>query len=398
VQAGGENRQGAGADAPAYALETLQLTDFRNYRRLSLEVSHAPVALCGANGAGKTNLLEALSFLVPGRGLRAAPYDEITREGARGGWAVFARVSGPHGLAGIGTGLGESAAAGEAGRAGREVRIDGTRARSVNELASLCRMVWLTPSMDQLFSGPASDRRRFLDRLVVALDPGHRSRISAFESAMRQRNALLETGAAGGNGRWLDAIEAQMAEHAAAVAAARRDCVRLLQGVLAARAGLGLIPQVELALEGSLETHLEAMAAVDAEDTYRARLGASRGLDAAAGRTLEGPHRSDLIVFHGPKARAARSCSTGEQKILLAGIVLAHARLVREVTAGATPLLLLDEVAAHLDAAHRAALFGEIEELGAQAWMTGTDEGIFAAAGIAMQRYHVGAGGLERRG
>lgn len=378
-------------DAPAFAVESLRLTDFRNYRHLALEVDRAPVALFGANGAGKTNLLEALSFLIPGRGLRAARYEDIVREGAGGGWAVFARISGPHGLAAVGTGLAGSR---EEGATGREVRVDGTRA-SVNDLGELCRMVWLTPAMDPLFTGPANERRRFLDRLVLALDPGHRAQVSAFESAMRQRNALLEQRAGGGNGRWLDAIEAQMAEHATAVAAARRDCVRLLQGVLEARAGHGLIPEAMLALEGTLETALGAMTAVDAEDGYRLDLAAARGQDAAAGRTLAGPHRSDLVVFHGAKQRPARGCSTGEQKILLAGIVLAHARLVRDVTAGATPLLLLDEVAAHLDAAHRAALFAEIDELGAQAWMTGTEEGVFAAAKGALQRFRVSAGAVE---
>lgn len=389
------SEHGGQKQAPAFAIDSLRLTDFRNYRHLALEADRAPVALFGANGAGKTNLLEAVSFLVPGRGLRTARYEDIVREGAAGGWAVFARVSGPHGVTAIGTGL---AGSGEEGGAGREVRIEGARA-SVNDLAELCRMVWLTPAMDPLFTGPASERRRFLDRLVLALDPGHRSRVAAFENAMRQRNALLEQGVGGAaNGRWLDAVEAQMAEHATAVAAARRDCVRLLQGVLEARAGRGLIPQVALALEGTLETTLGEMAAVDAEDGYRAELAASRGQDAAAGRTLAGPHRCDLVVFHGAKARPARGCSTGEQKILLAGIVLAHARMVRDVTAGATPLLLLDEVAAHLDAAHRAALFAEIDELGAQAWMTGTEEAVFAAAGARLQRFQVTAGTLERMG
>ena len=376
----------------AYWLSTLRLTDFRNYARLSLDLDARPVVLVGANGAGKTNLLEAVSFLAPGRGLRGAGHDEIAREKGSGGWAVFARVEGPHGRAEVGTGMGAGIEEGE--RGSREVRIDGARARAVNDLALVCRMVWLTPAMDSLLTGPPGERRRFLDRLVLAMDAKHRSRIGQFETAMRQRNALLDT--PGVDARWLDGIEAQMAEHGAAVSAARRDYVGMLQGVLAERGGEGPFPEARLALEGTIETDLAHMPAIDAEDRYRDALARSRRADAAAGRTLSGPHRSDLIVYYGPDARPARACSTGEQKIMLVGAVLAHARLIRELSGGATPLVLLDEIAAHLDARHREALFAELLALGAQAWMTGTERSVFASLVASAQTFQVARGRLEK--
>lgn len=376
----------------AYWLSTLRLTDFRNYERLSLDLDARPVVLVGANGSGKTNLLEAVSFLVPGRGLRAAPHHEIAREGGAGGWAVFARVEGPRsGKSEIGTGI--DAEPRPSDRIGREVRIDGARARSVNDLALVCRMVWLTPSMDSLFTGPAGERRRFLDRLVLAVDTAHRARIGRFESAMRQRNALLET--PGADSRWLDGLEAQMAEHGAAIAAARRDYVRMLQGVLTRRGGKGPFPQAHLALEGSIESDLASMPAIDAEDRYRDALARARRADAAARRTLAGPHRSDLVVYFGPKARPARLCSTGEQKIMLVGLALAHARLIGALHDHAAPLVVLDEIAAHLDQEHREALFSELLALGAQAWMSGTERAIFEGLAAA-QAYRVAEGRLKK--
>lgn len=376
----------------AYRLSTLRLTDFRNYQHLSLDLDPRPVVLVGANGSGKTNLLEAVSFLVPGRGLRASTHEEIAREGGPGGWAVFARVEGPCGTNEIGTGV--SAETAQADRTSREVHINGARARTVNELALICRMVWLTPSMDSLFTGSAGERRRFLDRLVLAMDANHRSRIGQFESAMRQRNALLEQ--ARPNPRWLDGLEAQMAEHGAAIAAARRDYVRILQGVLSERGGRGPFPQASLALEGSIETDLASLPAIDAEDRYRSSLAGTRSTDAAAKRTLAGPHRSDLIVYYGPKARPAALCSTGEQKIMLVGLVLAHARLISALHDYGTPLVLLDEIAAHLDRDHREALFAELGELGAQSWMTGTERRIFAPLTEAVQTFQVAGGRLKR--
>ena len=374
----------------AYWLSALRLTDFRNYERLSLDLEPQPVVLVGPNGAGKTNLLEAVSFLIPGRGLRAAPHEEIAREGGAGGWTVFARVEGPQGAAEIGTGISPAA---QDERASREVHIDGARARTVNDLAYLCRMVWLTPSMDSLFMGPAGERRRFLDRLVLAMDAAHRSRINAFENAMRQRNALLE--APRPDARWLEGIEAQMAEHGSAIAAARREFVALLQGVLSERGGGGPFPEARLALEGAMESDLASMPAIDAEDRYRDELARARPADAAAKRTLAGPHRSDLVVYFGPKGRPARLCSTGEQKIMLVGLVLAHARLIGALNDHGTPLVLLDEIAAHLDKRHREALFAELGELGAQAWMTGTEGAIFAELAAA-QSFEISAGVVSK--
>lgn len=374
----------------AYWLSALRLTDFRNYEALSLDLDPRPVVLVGANGSGKTNLLEGVSFLVPGRGLRAAAHDEIAREGGAGGWTVFARVEGPDGMAEIGTGI---SPARPAERGSREVHIDGARARTVNDLAFVCRMVWLTPAMDSLFTGPASERRRFLDRLVLAMDATHRSRINAFETAMRQRNALLETPRA--DATWLDGLEAQMAEHGAAIAAARREFVRMLQGVLTERGGKGPFPEAHLALEGAIESDLASMPAIDAEDRYRDELARARPADAAAKRTLAGPHRSDMVVYYGPKGRPARLCSTGEQKIVLVGLVLAHARLIGALHDHGTPLVLLDEIAAHLDKRHRDALFAELGELGAQAWMTGTELAIFGGLTTA-QSFEVTAGKLRK--
>ena len=375
----------------AFWLSALRLTDFRNYAALSLDLDARPVVLVGANGAGKTNLLEAISFLVPGRGLRSSAHDEVGREGS-GGWAVFARIERPNGVSEVGTGVNAETKQNE--RASREVRIDGTRARSVNDLALICRMVWLTPAMDLLFTGPAGERRRFLDRLVLAMDAKHGSRINAFETAMRQRNALLDTPRA--EARWLDGIEAQMAEHGAAIAAARREYVRMLQSVLSERGGSGPFPQANLALQGTIEADLAQMPAIDAEDRYREELARARRADAAAKRTLTGPHRSDMIVYYGPKGRPARVCSTGEQKIVLVGLVLAHARLVSEFHAGATPLVLLDEIAAHLDEGHREALFAELADLSAQAWMSGTDGAVFADLASSAQTFQVAEGRLER--
>lgn len=381
------NEPDSGGQPKACRVIELKISDFRNYRRLEAKPGAGAVVLTGPNGAGKTNLLEAVSFLSPGRGLRRAAYGDVTRAGAAGGWAVWASVEGPAGQAEIGTGL----AAGSQGSR-RDVRLDGTRNAAASELADFTRILWLTPAMDGLFGGPAADRRRFLDRFVAAIAPGHGRHVTAFEAAMRQRNAVLETAAP--DQRWLDGLEAQMAEHGIAIAAARGDTVALLQGVMDKRPD-DAFPQAGLAIEGELEAELAAMPALEAEDRYRDRLAAGRGADRAAGRTLVGPHRSDLTVTHIAKQQGARLCSTGEQKILLAGLVLAHAALVREMNAGFAPILLLDEVAAHLDAGHRLALFEEIARLGCQAWMTGTDDGLFDAVDGDASRYRIEAGELS---
>lgn len=351
----------------------ISLTDFRNYASLSLDLRPGAVVLTGENGAGKTNLLEAISFLSPGRGLRRSTYAEVAREGGANGFAVNAQLDGPAGEWTVGTGT----VGGEGGAEPlRRVRINGTNARSADELLDIVRVIWLTPAMDALFTGPAADRRRFLDRLVLAIDTHHGQRALDYEKAMRSRNRLLTDGSS--DNRWFGAIETQMAETGVAIAAARAEMVRLLSAMIERLPSDGPFPQADLALEGSLERLIHEMPAVEIEESYRRGLADGRERDRAAGRTLEGPHRSDLLVRHRPKNMAAEYCSTGEQKALLVGIILSHARLSGEMS-GLTPILLLDEIAAHFDPGRRAALFAILEELGGQCFMTGTERALFSA-------------------
>ncbi|RUU51618.1 DNA replication/repair protein RecF, partial [Mesorhizobium sp. M2C.T.Ca.TU.002.02.1.1] len=226
------------------------------------------------------------------------------------------------------------------------------------------------------FPGPAGDRRRFLDRLVLAIDPGHGQRALDYEKAMRGRNRLLTEGSR--DGAWFEAIETQMAETGVAIAAARAELVRLLAAMIDRLPGSGPFPQADISLAGDLESEVAVAPAVDVEERFRRALANGRERDRAAGRTLDGPHRSDLLVRHRPKSMPAELCSTGEQKALLVGIVLSHARLTGEMS-GLTPILLLDEIAAHLDAGRRAALFSILEELNCQAFMTGTDAALFSS-------------------
>jgi DNA replication and repair protein RecF len=356
-------------------VERLTLSNFRNYAHVALEVGPEPQVLIGANGAGKTNLLEAVSLLSPGQGMRRAAYPDLARATGDGGWAVAARTHTHTGPIDIGTGLlAENA---ESERAGRIVRINGETA-GAGTLADYIEVVWVTPAMDGLFAGPASERRRFLDRLILCFDSGYRSVASRFERAMQQRNRLLADGVR--DASRFEGLELLMAETGVAIAAARAEAVAALAAIMAERTARdpnSPFPPAGLALEGGLEADLERLPAVDVEDTYIERLGAGRERDRAAGRTLDGPHRTDLLVAHAPKAMPARLCSTGEQKALLIGLVLAHAELVAR-RREAAPILLLDEVTAHLDAERRAALFAEILRLGAQAWMTGTDAEAFS--------------------
>lgn len=371
-------------------LSRLVVTDFRSYERASLSLDGRPAVLTGENGAGKTNLLEAVSLLAPGRGLRGAAYAEIAREGGAGGWAVAATVETAAGPLRIGTGIEPSLSGGEAPRS-RAVRIDGVAASGAGALAGHVRILWLTPAMDRLFLEGASERRRFLDRLVIGFDPAHGTRVNAYERALRERNRLLAEERM--DDAWLSGLEDQMAAHGVAIAAARVEMLARLRGALDAA---GPFPRAGLALEGTLETALAEAPAVDIEDAYRARLAAARGRDAGAGRTLEGPHRTDLLVRHMVRDREARACSTGEQKALLIGIVLANARLLaaRDVP----PLLLLDEIAAHLDEERRRALFDEILGLRLQAFMTGTDPALFEALGADARRLRVERGAVRDLG
>ncbi|MBL8658639.1 MAG: DNA replication/repair protein RecF [Rhodospirillales bacterium] len=355
----------------------LTLSAFRCYAYRRFEVAPASVVLTGPNGAGKTTVLEALSLLAPGRGLRRARLDELMRvdpagDGTGGGaWAVAAKVRTPSGDTDIGTGL-EPGLAG-ARRERRHVRIDAQPARAHASLASILTVSWLTPEMDRLFTEGASARRRFLDRLVFALDPDHARRVSAYESAMQERSRLLRSGAP--DAGWLAALEETMAAGAVAVAAARLDLAERLNAHAAAG---GFFAGATLAAAGTVEDWLAAdRTALAVECRLREALEQARTVDAEAGGASIGPHRSDLVVRHSGSGRPARACSTGEQKMLLIAIVLAGARLQRSER-GVAPLLLLDEVAAHLDARHRDALFAEVAALGTQAWYAGTDRTVFA--------------------
>ncbi|MFM1814276.1 MAG: replication and repair protein RecF [Pseudomonadota bacterium] len=355
----------------------LTVSNYRNYSNAQLQASPGLNVLFGANGAGKTNLLEALSLLAPGQGLRRAAYDELARRSGAGGWTVSAEVVSQGETVRIGTGLLPAGTEGRA-RAGRLVSIDGERC-GPTALAELVEIVWLTPAMDGLFTGSASDRRRFLDRLILCFDPAIGTYASRFERAMRSRNRLLETGVR--DDRQLAGLELQMAETGVAIAAARLEAVSALLHTINTRREQrpdSPFPWCDIVLQGGLEQDLAQRPAVDVEDDYAARLRSKRERDRAAGRTLEGPHRTDLCATHGPKAISAASCSTGEQKSLLIGLILAHAELLAGRRSGAPPILLLDEISAHLDALRREALYDEIIRIGAQAWMTGTDAEAFA--------------------
>jgi DNA replication and repair protein RecF len=349
----------------------LTLHNFRNYRAALLEAGAGTIALVGPNGAGKTNLIEAISFLAPGRGLRRATVNEIAFNEGDGSWAVAAEIEGALGLATLGTGI--EAPPEDGATTQRQCRIDREPVPSATAFADHLRVIWLVPAMDTLFAGAPSERRRFLDRLALAVDAEHSSRVNALERSLRSRNRLLEE--ARTDTHWLDAVEHETAELAVAVASLRVETIRRLAAVLETRND-SPFPPVEVAIDGWLEELIPAHPASDVEQRYRAVLRDSRGRDAAAGRTLDGPHLSDLKVVYAAKGIPAADASTGEQKALLIGLVLAHARLLREMN-GAAPVLLLDEVLAHLDPARRLALHRELAELGAQAWMTGADPALF---------------------
>jgi DNA replication and repair protein RecF len=367
----------------------LQLAAFRSYDHLRIEADGRPKVLIGPNGAGKSNLLEALSYLSPGRGLRGARLAEVLHQ-PRGAdlktpspqWAVAASLRGPLGPIEIGSGWSrpENIEGPVAER--RQVRID-SRTSSQAALAEQVAMVWLTPAMDGLFTDQRAARRRFLDRLVFGLDPAHAGRVQAYDKARRERIRLLRLGQA--DGGWLAALERSMAERAVAIAAARIDVVERLDSALAE--GVGPFPRAALKLSGLVERLVERMPALEAEEHYRALLQASRPEDSLR-ESSEGPHRSDLLVAMRENGMAAERGSTGEQKALLLALILAEARLIRALR-GCTPVLLLDEVAAHLDPARRHALYDEVLALGAQAWMTGVEREPFRALVGAAQIFAV---------
>ena len=370
------------------AVHKLQITNFRNYVSAVLNLDNRPVVLIGENGMGKTNLLEAVSLLAPGRGLRRSKTGELHRqeqEQSQGddgilsalGWGVSAVVSARVGDVDIATGANPNDKR-------RQVRINGSDGDSQSALADYVNAVWLTPQMDRIFMEGASVRRRFLDRLVYGFDPAHAGRIAGYEKAMRDRNRLLKDGCT--DDVWLASLEKQMASRATPIAAARKDLVRRLNQ--ACSRPIGPFPGAEISLSGLVEEGLDASPAIEVEERLLQALKNARTIDAETGTTSIGVHKTDMPVFHPAKNMPAEHCSTGEQKALLIAIVLGHCRLQSAET-GTVPLLLLDEVAAHLDSAKRQALFETLLQYGAQAWLTGTDESVFAYFGNRAQYIRV---------
>ncbi len=347
---------------------SLKLHNFRCYKQAALsDLSSGLIVLHGPNGAGKTNVLEALSMLSPGRGLRGAKVMEMQCQQAGEPWAVSATLGTDYGDIQLGTGLDT-----QTGK--RTIRIQGQTVKSQAALAEHVACVWLSPQMDRLFIDSAGHRRRFLDRLIFAFDPGHSGRVTRYENALRQRSKLLKEG---GDATWIDGLEAQMAATGVAIAAARLDFAGRLQTASNKFAG-DHFPSADLSATGSIEQLLGSAPALEVEDIFKYQLTESRGVDMLTGGAATGPHKSDLSVRFAAKDMPADQCSTGEQKALLIGIVLAHAKLIT-AERGHPPILLLDEIAAHLDEVRRGALYDLLQDLGGQVWLTGTDESLFDA-------------------
>lgn len=371
----------------------LTLTDFRNHAALDLELDARPVCLFGPNGAGKTNIIEALTMLAPGRGLRSASLVDVAR--AHGAeerlqpWAVSARIAHDEEITVLGVGAERT----PEGGVKRISRRDGLPATAA-ELAEAARMTWLTPAMDRLWSGPAGDRRRFLDRLTLARASEHGHAAAAYERAMRERQRLLSERVF--DDAWLGGLEREMSAHGAAIAAARVETVMRLQQAIDARPD-GAFPKALLALEGLLEARFEAGSkSADVEEDFAELLRDVRGRDSGTGRALDGPHRSDLLARHALKDMPADQCSTGEQKALLLGLTLAQARALAGDPGAGPSLILIDEAAAHLDSVRRAALFDELLANPGQAWLTGTDENLFDAFSDRTQRLEVRDGAVRQ--
>ena len=352
------------------ALTHLRLKNFRSYADWAVsDISPDFVVLTGANGVGKTNILEAVSLFSPGKGMRSADFADLqNRVVPDGPWALSAQIATPYGAIRIGTGR-------DPVKEKRVVHIQGEPVKSQTQLAEYLACLWLTPQMDRLFIDAASSRRKFLDRMVFHFDSGHAGRMTRYENAMAQRSRLLKEGR--GSDAWLDALEIQMAESGVAVAAARAQFVERLQAVCRMRESEAF-PVAMLALAGVLEGHIAHVPALQIEEEFRQRLRQSREEDSVYGGAAQGPHKTDFLVTYAAKSMPAAQCSTGEQKALLIGLVLAHADLIR-MERGAPPILLLDEVAAHLDPHRRAVLYDVLARIGGQVWMTGTDAMLFEA-------------------
>jgi len=371
-------------------VQNLQLHNFRCYNSARLDdVASGLIVLCGPNGAGKTNLLEAVSLLTPGRGLRSAANDEIQKKDAPDAWAIAASVETGGAEVQIGTGL-------DSANGKRSVRINGVAAKAQMALSDYLACVWLTPQMDRLFLDSSGGRRRFFDKLIFAFDAGHAGRVTRYENAMAQRSKLLREGKS--DPSWLKSLESQMAETGVAIAAARLDFIVRLQKAcdMAHENEETFFPKAILHLSGTIEELLAKTPALEVENMFAYQLEQSRPRDSETGGAATGPHKGDLLVRYAAKDMAADQCSTGEQKALLIGIILAHARLMR-AEKGMPPILLLDEVAAHLDENRRAALFDLLCDLGGQVWMTGTDESLFSAARKRAQFWAVNGGQISKK-
>jgi DNA replication and repair protein RecF len=354
-------------------IDRIMINNFRSYKSLNLNVGAQSVVLTGANGVGKTNLLEAISYLSSGSGLRGAKLSDINKIGASNSWTVASRLITPDGERNLGSGLiPRSDLATEFSTDRRTVRLDGETLSSPAAFNDILQITWLTPQMDRLFVDGPSGRRRFLDRLVAAYHPTHTREVNAYEKVMRDRNRLLLD--RNSDAVWIETLEKRMAEHGVAVAAARLDAIDKLGCAIAE--SNSLFPKAFLSLEGNLENGLLCRPAVEIEAEFCEQLFKARKYDSISGRASVGPHRTDLNVTHGPKNMPAEFCSTGEQKALLIGITLASARLSSN-NFGAPPILLLDEIAAHLDIERRGTLFDELNDIGSQVWSTGTDKSLF---------------------
>jgi DNA replication and repair protein RecF len=343
-----------------YYLSKLKLTNFRNYNFAEADFAPLINVITGSNGAGKTSLLEAISLLTPGKGMRGAALTEMLRSGKES-WNVFAEVGGYK----IGTAL-------EAGSPRRIVKIDGELQKGVNSLANHVSAVWLTPQMDGVFLADSGERRRFFDRIIYNFDPEHASRVAVYENAMRERLRLLKDGTR--DNHWLTALEKRMAEYGTAVAAARIEVIGFLQSAINSR--LSLFPKAEIEVKGKYETLIKSRSALEVENIFLEDLLSARSLDANQGRTSAGVHRTDFAVTNIAKNIAAEHSSTGEQKALLLSIILALANMLR-IRKDRAPILLLDEVVAHLDEARREELFAEIRSTNSQTFITGTENTLF---------------------